>query len=138
MIGTALAEWLDAEGLVTYEPAGVGGDIFVDTTPSTPDEAVVIFHTGGGPGDFAHPYDGVTVQLMVRGSADPRVSHARAQGLYDAIHGLGHTLLPDGTRLLSAIALQAAPISLGTDENGRHRHVINVDIEIYRPTVLRP
>jgi hypothetical protein len=138
MIGTALAEWLDANGFVDYRPSGAGGDCFIDTTPQTPDAAVVIFHTGGTAALFGEPYDGPTVQILVRGGPDPRVSHARAQELYDALHGLAYVDLADGTRLIAATAVQSAPVALGTDDNSRHRHVINLHLDVYRPTALRP
>lgn len=138
MIGTSIAEYLDALGLVDYRANGVGGDCFIDTTPQSPDVAVVIFGTGSSGSDFHHGYDAPTVQIMVRGGADPRVSHSRAVEIYEALHGLGHTVLPDGTKVLSCTAVQSAPIGLGHDDNGRHRHAINYQLDIYAPTALRP
>lgn len=139
MIGVAVALHLDALGLVDYRPDEVGGDCFVDHMPQTPDGAVAIFHTGsGGEADFALPYDEPTVQVMVRGSGDPRVSHGRAADIYGALHGLGHTTLPDGSLLISCIALQSAPIAIGQDETGRHRHTLNFALDTFAPTTHRP
>lgn len=37
-----LARYLDAAGLLTYDPDGVEGDTFIETMPPAPDEAVAL------------------------------------------------------------------------------------------------
>lgn len=138
MIGTGIAQYLDSLGLVIFNEAGVGGNTFLDTTPQSPAEAVVIFHTGSAGSDFHHGYNQPTVQIMVRGGPDPRISYSRSTDIYQALHGLGHTVLPDGTKVISCEAVQSAPISLGQDTGGLHRHAINYQLDIYAPTALRP
>lgn len=126
MIEVALAVYLDAQGLVTYEPAGASGDCFIDALPSSPEAAVMIKATGG-PAlvDGAwNPWDEPTVQVLVRGSEDPRSGKQVAQAIFDALQGLHNTTLDEGgadaVYLVSATAIQSAPAHIGRDDNGRH------------------
>lgn len=132
MILDGLARHLAGLGLGTWDDTGVTGDLFVDTLPQEPDAAVALFGYGGPESHAGHPYDTPSVQVHVRGGADPRTSRARAQAIYEALHGLHHTTLPDGTYLVDCIGVQSSPQALGVDGNGRHRHVINFRCEIRR------
>lgn len=125
-----LARYLHARGLVDYRADGIGGDCFQEAMPSTPDQCVVLTGYGGPEPDARLPYAEPSVQVRVRGTTDPRVSKRRAKAIHRALHGLGPVILPDGTNLISCIAIQAAPESLGVDGNRRHEHVCNFRTEI--------
>lgn len=132
-----LARHLQTRSLLAYDPEGVTGDTFIDTMPPTPDEAVTLTGYGGGESDSLNPYDEPRVQVRVRGTADPRVSRQRCEAIRSELHGLGPVTLPDGTRLILCVAMQAAPQSMGRDEAGRHEHVVNVRAEIRQATAHR-
>ena len=104
-------------GLGTYRADGTpGGTIFLAGLPSTPDEAIAIGRYGGSEADTRLPYDEPRLQFRVRGiSADVRTAEARAQAVYDALHGLGMRTLPGGTWLQLAVAAQGGPIYIGPD-----------------------
>ena len=136
MITRALAKYLDAAGLVSYEPAGLG-DCFLEHLPDTPDAAVMLLSTGGNPLGAATTYgwDEPTVQVMVRGVAeDPETPQAAAQALYDALQGLRYVTLDAGgddeVRLCSCSSLQTAPFNLGRDEKGRYRFTLNFALHV--------
>jgi len=93
---------------------------------------------GGPEPDSKLPYDEPSLQLRVRGGPDPRPSRARAEAIRSELHGLGPVTLPDGTLLLSCIAEQAAPASMGVDQSGRHEHVVNFRLEVLSRTTHRP
>jgi len=131
---SGLAQYLHDLGLVHYDPEGTSGDCFEETMPAEPAEAVAIFSTGGLPASPRLGYDTVTVQIMVRGTSDPRTARERAWAIYHALHGLRYVNLPDGTEVLW-ITAQHPPEWLQTDENGRHLFAINVQLEI-RAAVL--
>lgn len=125
-----LARHLQAQGLVDYQTATAGGDCFLETMPSTPDEAVVLStYDDGREPDAGLGYDEPRVQVRVRGTKDPRVSRQRCKDIYAKLHGLGEVTLPDGTELILSVALQNGPASIGTDANGRHEHVCNFRME---------
>lgn len=132
-----LALHLESEGLVTYQADAVGGDLFFDAMPSEPDECVVLTGYGGPESDSKTPYDEPRVQVRVRGTADPRVSRQRCEAIRSELHGLGPVTLPDGTRLILCVAMQASPQSMGRDDAGRFEHVVNVRCEIRQPTAHR-
>ncbi|MEV6105699.1 minor capsid protein [Streptomyces sp. NPDC051940] len=132
-----LALHLTSKGLATYNPAAAGGDCFLEAMPSTPGLAVVLTGYGGPESDSANPYDEPRVQIRVRGAADPRVSRSRAEAIRSELHGLGPLILPDGTHLILAIAMQAAPASMGRDEAGRFEHVVNYRCTVRQPTAHR-
>jgi hypothetical protein len=125
-----LARHLSARGLLSYDPTGTTGDTFIESKPSAPDQAVVLgTYDDGSESDSKLGYDEPRVQVLVRGTTDPRISRQRCAAIRDQLHGLGPLALPDGTELILSVALQAAPASLGVDQNGRHEHVCNFRME---------
>ncbi|MEV8623410.1 minor capsid protein [Streptomyces sp. NPDC051079] len=134
-----LARYLQERGLVTYDSTGAGGDCFIEQMPSAPDEAVVLtVYDDRSEPDSLLPYDEPRVQVRVRGTTDPRISRRRCATIRSHLHGLGQVVLPDGTNLILSIALQAAPASMGADENRRHEHVCNFRMEVRQTSVHRP
>jgi hypothetical protein len=136
-----IARHLAALGLVAYDPAGPGpNDVFFDVMPASPDEAVCLTVYGGAPLDSLLPYDSPSLQVRTRGPATAvgrATARARAQDLYSELHGLGPVDLPDGTRLILAVANQS-PGSMGQDDLGRLDYVFNLALELYAPSVHRP
>ncbi|MFF4369627.1 minor capsid protein [Streptomyces sp. NPDC001594] len=131
-----LAQHLAARGLVTYDPAGHSGDVFIESLPSTPDVCFVLgIYDDGAEQDSHIGYDTVAVQVRVRGTTDPRVSRARALAIRSELHGLGPVVLADGTNLLLAVARNVA--GLGADDNRRHEHVFNVRMQVRSVTAHR-
>lgn len=127
----ALARHLDALGLVTWDLPGT--DVFLEHLPSSPDEVVVVAGYGGMDSNAGQPWDHPRVQIRARGTADPRVSRDRLQGIYDALHGLSHTTLPGDVELIDCIGLQSSPQYLERDQNGRHQHVLNFELDVTNP-----
>jgi hypothetical protein len=132
-----LARHLHAAGLAVYEPSGTGGDLFIEVMPPAPDVCVVLTLYGGPDPDSKLGYDEPSLQARVRGGQDPRVSRVRAEAIRDELHGLGPVTLPDGTLLLSSVAVQAVPASIGIDATGRHEHVCNYRLETRSVTTHR-
>lgn len=124
-----IARHLATLGLVAYETAGTGGDVFLDAMPDTPDEAVALTLYEGLEPDSKLGYDEPRLQVRCRGTRDRRPSRERCQAIYDELNGLGPLLLPDGTELILCFALQP-PTSLGCDAKGRHEHVTNYQLEV--------
>jgi len=132
-----LALHLQTAGLVVYDPTGTGGDLFIETMPASPDTAIALTLYGGPEPDSRLGYDEPSLQVRVRGGPDPRVSRVLAEEIRDELHGLGPITLPDGTRLIACIAIQATPASLGRDELGRHEHSVNYRCEVRSLTTHR-
>ncbi|MCX5197227.1 minor capsid protein [Streptomyces sp. NBC_00249] len=132
-----LARYLAARGHGTYDPTGASGSIFIEALPSSPDTCVVLtVYDDGGEADTRLGYDDVPLQVRVRGTTDPRVSRQLAQAIRSELHGLGETVLPDGTGLILARANHAVA-ALGTDENRRHEHVVNLKLHVRSVTTHR-
>lgn len=133
-----LATLLAAKGIVTFDPTGITGDVFIeDMPPIDPDQAVSLTIGGGSESDSLLPYDEPLVQIRVRGTADPRVSRDRAVAIRSALHGLSDRLLPGGIYLVLAVAVQPAPNSIGQDDLHRHEHVFDLRCEILSPSENR-
>lgn len=127
MIVEEIAEYLAADGLGTFDPTGIIGDIFIETMPDSPDVAIGLFTTGGLAPDVATSVARPRVQLVVRGGRDPREAALLATAIYEALHGLrSMEFVPGGTRIMLASAVQSGPIRLGPDDNGRHEYSINL------------
>ena len=132
-----IARYLDDKGIVTFDPNGISGDIFMETMPPQPRDAVALMSTGGDEPLVRHPFDTRKFQVLVRGGADPRPPLARAEAIYDALQGLAGVTLPDGTYVVAIGAVQAGPIRLGPDENGRHMFSLNFWMRVHVPTEYR-
>jgi len=131
-----LAQYLDGLGLVDFRPDSTGGDCFIETLPASPDEAVALTLYGGTQPDSRLGYDMPSLQVRVRGTTDPRVSRARAEAIYAALHGLDAITLPDGTRMISCTAQQTVT-SMGQDSQQRFEHVCNYALEVRNQTGRR-
>lgn len=97
----------------------LGGNIFLDRMPSTPDRAVALYPQPSTEPDSKLPYGPVEFQIVVR--AEPGTAWALDtwQAIYSKLHGLRNTTLPDGTYAVFVLATSGSPFSLGDDENGR-------------------
>ncbi|MEU2393973.1 minor capsid protein [Streptomyces sp. NPDC007369] len=132
-----IARYLDEQGLLVYDPTGTTGDTFIETMPPEPAEAVGLWLYGAGEQDARLGDDVRSLQVRVRGTADPRTSRRRAEALYGALHGLAGLELPGGAWLVLAVA-QQAPAPIGTDTAGRHEHTVSLRLDVANPTPHRP
>lgn len=139
-----LARYLAAQGLAEYDPSGAAQtadwSAYPEQLPPQPDRVIGLWQYGGAESDSRNGWDEPSVQVRVRGTADPAVSRDRAQAIYDRLHGLGHTTLPGPAAMYVqlAIGVQGGPIYLLVDEVGRHHHVVNLRVSIDNPTIQRP
>jgi hypothetical protein len=124
--------------LGVYRPGGAGGDIFLVAMPDSPDAAVVLSRAAGAESDARLGYDEPVVQIRVRGAAGDAVGpEARAQAIYDAVHGLSGRELPGGTWLVLSVGTQGGPVYAARDANRRDEWTVNVRMELRRPTAHR-
>jgi hypothetical protein len=130
MLSSEIAEYLDALGIGRFDESGATGDIFITAVPPQPDEATIITQTGGLSARGYDHYDNPSVQVRVRGTRDPRVAEARAQAIYDALHGMRNTRLVDGGAFVVSCLAVSAPASIGQDENRRHEYTINFRLQV--------
>ena len=127
-----IARYLDALGLLDYDPTGTTGNAFVGTMPAAPGEAVSLTLYGADTTTARDDAETARLQIRYRGDADPRTSARGCGAIRDALHGLTDTELPDGTWLVLATAPLPSP--MGVDSSGRHEHVTNAAIDYAAPT----
>jgi hypothetical protein len=141
----SLARYLHAQGLGTFDEFDARSDIHVGRQPpKSPANVIMVNPTGGVPvlAGGARPYDEPTVQLLVRSACHEDVAGLRrAQGLYDALHGL-HNVTMDATGddpvyVVRVLAQQSAPISAGVDSEGRSLWSINLAARVRNSTAHR-
>ncbi|QIS13588.1 minor capsid protein [Nocardia arthritidis] len=133
-----VAKLLQELGLGVYEPVG-NRDVFLYALPPTPDAALVLTRAAGRESDAHLPYDEPVVQIGVRGpKTGAPDSEARAQAIYDALHGLGERALAGGTRLVLAVGTDGGPVYQTRDGDGRDQWIVNMRMELYRPGGNRP
>ena len=127
-----IAKYLDSIGLGIFDETGVSGTIYIACLPQTPDEIFAIYPTGGGVSDGKLQYDNPTIQIIVRGTANPITAVSKAQAIYDKLQGFHHDyFIAGGYWILNCIGLQSQPIHIGRDETGRHEFSLNFQLEIY-------
>jgi len=128
LLAVQIAQYLHDQGIGVFDPEGSSGNIFIDHMPDTPDEAIAIRQTGGGRVDMRVPFHQPTAQILIRGTADPRVAGATAAAAYDVMHGLTNGELTAGGVWIVKCQAITPPACLGPDENGRHHYSINFEL----------
>lgn len=138
MLLTEIAQYLHNQGIVMFDETGVSGDCFISVLPSSPDSVVAIFPSGGDGSDVKLGYDSPTVQVIVRGTQDPRPTLSRAQDIYNALHGFhSDSFIVNGLYVVSCQGIQSGPTHIGRDENGRHENSLNFELEIRNQSTHR-
>src|SRR5690606_6525579 len=61
-----IARYLHDKGIVTFDPNGISGDIFMETMPPQPRDAVALMSRGGDEPLVRHPFDTRKFQILVR------------------------------------------------------------------------
>jgi len=139
-----IAWYLHNQDIITYDPRGLSGNIFIDTLPNNPDEAVALYNTAGT-GELGIDIDELGMQVITRGTRDPRVAYDLAWDIYNKLHGFGTGYLTeDGAFFLDPtfpadveatritdIQATDAPFHISsskdgtTDNSGRHLYSTN-------------
>lgn len=135
MLIDELATYLHEQDVVVFTE-DPGGNCFIEKLPQEPEVAVALYNRGGDPSDSKLGYVRPTIQVIVRGGADPRPAFEWAQQVYDALHGLRNLTLPGGTWLVSCLGLQSGPVSLGRNERDQYEYSLNFQTETKHVTAL--
>lgn len=126
-----MALFLDAKGFGTFDESGLTGNIFINTIPAQPDEALAIFTTGGPGSDPRNEYGRANIQLLIRTIPnDPRAGETKATGIINALNGFNSDyLVAGGDYIVDVSAIQSAPSNIGRDPNNRFEYSQNFTIE---------
>ena len=104
-------------------------NLFVSEMPSTPDECVAVYDTGGEDPESRYTYERPTVQVRVRGDKGAyRSTYDLAQQIRDALHGL--TNEETGGARYVGIWSVGDIMALGYDDN--RRMVFSVNFRTHR------
>lgn len=135
---TDVMKYLAEKGIVSYSETGGANNIFMGKLPAEPSFAIAVNPSGGYNASIKHDYDLPTIQILVRGTVDPRTGYEKAMAIYDALHGFGSgAFVAGGYWVVKCEGIQSEPIYIGQDENGRHMYALNFVIEVKRPSMYR-
>jgi hypothetical protein len=104
---------------------------------------VAVVPAGGFEADSLLPYDAPTPQILVRApQREARAAEDLWRAIYAKVHGLRNVVLPDGTYLVYALAMQSDPVRVGSDlderTGERPLYAMNLRCEVVSATVHRP
>ncbi|MBF8191658.1 hypothetical protein ITP53_39390 [Nonomuraea sp. K274] len=109
------------------------GPVYSTKMPAAPDRCMAVARYGGSESLLADNYDQVRLQFRCRGpAADVRVAERDAELIYDALNGLEGITLPGGTWLSLMVGLNAGPVYIGQDANGRDEYTVNFRASVSR------
>ncbi|MCL6611179.1 MAG: minor capsid protein [Peptococcaceae bacterium] len=116
-----------AQILQTNGIGALGVDIFLGQLPASPDNAVVLYPTGGFAQDLPLPDVKMTAQVLVRDKSY-QAGYERIWRIFNLLDGGESRFIeaPSGRKMV-AQAMQP-PFFLERDENGRSVFVFNVSI----------
>ena len=133
MVAAELAAYLHAEAIATWDASGQTGNVFVENLPDTPDVCVAIYQRGGAEADRHLPYDRLNLQVIVRGTQDPRTAQALTQSIYNVCYNFHQGyFLAGGTKVVECEAV-SMPGFIGRDQNARVEYSLNFNVQIYNP-----
>ena len=118
---------------ITYDETGINGNIFQDNMPAEPDIAIMVQGTGGFPRDmWLTDYFEPTMQVLVRGTRDPRTARSLIEKIVDEIGVLGEQkwITSGEWYVIKCQAIQPQGIYIGPDDNNRHRFSVNFEMEV--------
>lgn len=125
-----MAEFLDNQGLGTFDINTSNGDIYVMTMPSSPDDIICLYQRGGLVADGKLGYDNPKIQIMVRG-VQLITTQQKAQDVYNIFQGFhGKSFITNGIHIVNCIGEQSAPNFIGKDTNRRFEFSLNFTLEI--------
>lgn len=138
MVIDALANLLATRGVGAYHPDGTRYDgsqpAITDTVvPAKPDQLITLTLYPGSEGageDTRNPWTTPRLQVRTRAGTDPRVARQLDADVHAVLHGLGPTVLTDGTEVTDCYSLQSAAMSMGQDANGRWEFSRNYQLTI--------
>lgn len=128
MFPKLLAEYLEGKGLGTFDEDGNAGDIFIDTLPEEPDECISLFSSISPQADSKLGYDFPVIQVITRAN-HPLTAFSRGRDVYNALHGLTKADF-GGVHVVSCIARQSSPQSLGKDDNRRAEYSLSYEFDV--------
>jgi len=135
---TEVMLYLANKGIVQYSATGGDNNVIMGRLPAEPSSAIAINPSGGYNASIKHDYDSPTIQILIRGTIDPRVGYEKALEIYDALHGFGgDRFIVGGHWVVKCEGIQSEPVYIGQDENGRHMYTLNFALEIKRPSTHR-
>lgn len=133
MLGEVMQRLANSISGITYDETGVSGNIFQDVLPASPDIAVMVQGTGGFPRDmWLTDYFEPTMQIIVRGTRDPRVARNLIDKIIAEIGVLGEEkfITSGDWYVIKCQAIQPMGIYIGPDDNNRHRFSVNFEMEV--------
>lgn len=130
-ISEQIALFLHDKGIATYDPEGMAGNVFLQTSPAAPDVAFSIYTTGGPPADRRGVYGKAAVQILIRTLPnDPREGESQAQAVVNALNGFSSApLTAGGNYVIDTEAQQSGPNNMGQDDARRYEYSQNFIIE---------
>lgn len=138
MVIEGLASLLADHDVGAWHPDGSAYDgtapAITDTgIPGTPDRLITLTLYPGSEGageDTRNTWTTPRLQVRTRAGKDPRQARELDQAVHDVLHGLGPTVLEDGTEVTDCYSLQSAPMSMGQDANGRWEYSRNYQLTL--------
>jgi len=104
-------------------------DLFISEMPTSPDDCVCIYDTGGDPPEADYTYERPTIQVRIRGARGRyRDAHNFAQAIRDTLNG-EHNYMINQTRYL-AIWTVGDVLFVGYDDN--HRPLLTINFRLHR------
>lgn len=126
-----VAIFLDERGFGVFDETGTSGNIFINTLPDQPANALAVFTTGGAGSDPRNEYGRSNIQILIRTvPKDPRDGEVKATEIIRAFNGFNEgPLVPDGNYIIDVSAVQSGPNQIGRDQVERFEYSQNFTIE---------
>lgn len=127
-----LARKLHADGVGHYDPdtAAPPGVVLISLAgmPPTKGDAIALYpYTGPDAPDSRNGWAYPRMQVRAR-SADPLRAQQYLADVLSSLQGIGPVTLEGGVFLQDCHALESGPMSMGTDDNGRHEYTQNYQL----------
>ena len=129
MICLEIAQYLHDNNHGVYDTVGTTGTIFIHGIPMEPVELISLYQRVSEDSDTRNEYLVPHVQAIVRDRNFVNVM-TRGQEIIKSLNGFTNgPLIAGGKHVISVLALQSSPISLGKDDGGNWEVSLNFRVE---------
>ena len=133
MILKGLAQYLNNEGIGIFDEIGDTSTITLNQIPDVDglndDVQIALYDTSIGEQPVGVNKMILTVdygfKILVRGGSDTEPVYNKAKEIYDLLHGLSRTTLPNSDIVNNVISTKGQPEHIGMTEKGQHEYIIS-------------
>lgn len=127
-IAEQIATYIDAQGILNYNPSGTDSEIYFDNQPEK-GSVLTLYNSKGSYSKTTLGYKRVGMLIIYKGTNNPVASYDKANEVFEALQGLNGYFVSGQNYIVSCISNDGGPGRLGVDKKANYEYGMNFVIE---------